>query len=68
MSDKVATKSTVVRYTVEMEVDNEAWDLNYAPDNVGDDIRIYMQTIIEEVIKQYIETSGNTATVKVTPR
>lgn len=55
------------RFTVVVDLDPDVWDMNYATDNVAEDIASYMPDVIASLINRYIADSGNTgmSTVKV---
>lgn len=61
-------KVTTAKFMVKLEIDNEAWAMNYDPNDVGADIRTHMGEVIQELIVQYLRTSGNEGSVNVTPR
>ena len=61
---------TRVEYTVEIVMDNDVWQMNYGlndptPKTISDDIREYMRQVVEELVKQHIDGSGNAGTVAV---
>lgn len=68
-----ATGTTRVKFTVEMEIDNEVWQNNYGlaeptPENIRADIRSYMRDVIDELVSRHVESTGNEGLVHVSYR
>lgn len=61
------TPSTLVSFTVELEIDNEVWQANYGTtgSETSQDIRRYMRNVIDELVRNYLDTSGNEGLVNV---
>jgi hypothetical protein len=64
------TASTTVTFTVDLEIDNEVWQMNYGlddptPKNIREDILNYMQQVIQELVERHIDSSGNEGSVHV---
>lgn len=61
---------TRVRFSVVIDIDNDDWLMNYGnvdatPMAIRDDVCYYMRTVIEELVKHHIDTTGNTGAVSV---
>lgn len=58
------------KFAVEIAVDIDQWVANYGTEasEVAADSETYLAHVIEESVKHWMETSGNSGTVKVTHR
>lgn len=58
------------KFAVEIAVDIDTWVANYGTEagEVAADAKTYIAYVIEESVKHWMETSGNSGTVKVAHR